>query len=453
MTATILLADDDASLRFVLSQALTKEGYSVRATASAATLTKWGQGGDGDLVLTDVYLGEDCIFDTLPALRMARPKLPVIVMSAQSTVATALSAASVGAFDYVPKPFDLDALLLLVRRALAGAPDAQARAQANRAEREEKLPLIGRSAAMQEVYRTIARVAGGDLNVLIEGETGAGKRRAARALHDFSRRAQAPFLALSLAGVDATRVETDVSAKLAEAEGGTLLLEDIDDMPTDAQTRLIALLQGAEGANVRLIAASQRSLAALANSGGFRQDLFYRLNVVAIYLPPLRDRLEDVGDLARAFLLRAKRDGLGDKVLDAGAVARLTAHRWPGNVRELENLLQRLITLAAASLINAADVDRELRTKPSAVGHAEANEGLEAAMARRFSDLFAAAGPELPPTGLHERVIAEIERPLIRQALKATKGNQIRAAAVLGINRNTLRKKIQSLGLATGRGD
>lgn len=453
MTATILLADDDASLRFVLSQALTKEGYSVRATASAATLAKWGQGGEGDLVLTDVYLGEDCVFDTLPALRTTRPSLPIIVMSAQSTVATALSATSVGAFDYVPKPFDLDALLMLVRRALTGAPDALARAQAYRAEREERLPLIGRSAAMQEVYRTIARVAGADLSVLIEGETGAGKRRVARALHDASRRAQAPFLALSLAGADAAKVDADVSVKLAQAEGGTLLLEDIDEAPADAQTRLVALLQGAEGADLRLIAASQRSLAALAHAGAFRQDLFYRLNVVAMLLPPLRERLEDVGDLARSFLLRAKRDGLGDKVLDAGAIARLTAHDWPGNVRELENLLQRLVSLAPARLINAADVDRELCNKPKATAPLEADDGFEAAMTRRLSDLFAAASPELPPAGLYERVLAEIERPLIQQALKATKGNQIRAAAVLGINRNTLRKKIQSLGLATGRGD
>ena len=451
MSVNVLLADDDASLRFVLSQALSKEGYAVRATASAATLAKWVREGEGDLVLSDVYLGDDCVFDTLPALRTARPQLPMIVMSAQSTVATALSAAAAGAYDYLPKPFDLDELLVLVKRALSG-PDAQSRAQATKAEKEEKLPLIGRSAAMQEVYRTIARVAGGDLTVLIEGESGAGKGRVARALHDHSRRASGPYVTQSLAGANGARLEQDLTGKLGEAEGGTLFLEDIDDLAPEAQARLVALLQANERPNVRLIAAAQRNLAALTQQGGFRQDLYYRLNVVEVHLPPLRQRLEDVGDLARAFLVRAKRDGMPEKALDASAIERLKTHDWPGNVRELENLLKRLVTLTAGKVISSRDIDRELRPVVTALAH-EAAESFEDAMARRLSAVFAASSPELPPEGLYDRVLAEVERPLIQHALKATKGNQIRAAAVLGINRNTLRKKIQALGIATGRGD
>ncbi|MGE0595104.1 MAG: sigma-54-dependent transcriptional regulator [Hyphomonadaceae bacterium] len=455
MSATILLADDDASLRFVLSQALTKEGYVVRASASAATLAKWARDGEGDLVLSDVYLGDDCVFDTLPAIRAGRPALPIIVMSAQSTVATALSASAAGAYDYIPKPFDLDALLALVKSALAGGPDAQVRAQANRAEKEEKLPLIGRSPAMQEVYRTVARAAGSDLTVLIEGESGAGKGRVARALHDFSRRASAPFVSYSLAGADAAQLSAELAERFAQAKGGTLFLEDIDDMPLEAQARLMAILHASEQPGVRLVASAQRNLGALTRQGLFRQDLFYRLNVVSIQLPPLRERLDDVGDLARAFLIRAKRDGLPDKALDAAAIERLRAHDWPGNVRELENLLKRLITLTSKAVIGANEVDRELAMEEASVvtTGAEDEDGLEILVSRQLGGVFAAASPGLPAAGLYDRVLEEVERPLIQHALRATKGNQIRAAAVLGINRNTLRKKIQTLGIPTGRGD
>ena len=222
MSARILLADDDASLRFVLSQALSKEGYAVRATGNVATLAKWVRDGEGDLVLsaTSTWARSACS-TRCPRMRAARPELPVIVMSAQSTVATALSAAGAGAYDYVPKPFDLDDLMAAVRRALAGGPDAKTRAQASKAEKEERLPLIGRSPAMQEVYRVMARVAGTDLTVLIEGESGAGKERVARALHDHSRRAGGPFVTLSLAGAerDATwsRICSAPTGKLAQA--------------------------------------------------------------------------------------------------------------------------------------------------------------------------------------------------------------------------------------------
>lgn len=460
MSARILLADDDSSLRFVLSQALGKEGYAVRATGNVATLSKWVREGEGDLVLSDVYMGDECVFDALPAMRTARPELPVIVMSAQSTVATALSAAGAGAFDYVPKPFDLDELMAVVRRALDGGPDAKTRAQANKAEKDERLPLIGRSAAMQDVYRVMARVAGTDLTVLIEGESGTGKERVARAIHDHSRRASGPYLTCSLAGAGAAQIDRDLfsaSGKFAQANGGTLFLEDIDELPSEAQTRLAGLLHAEDPGvrpNVRLIVAAQRSLANLSRQGAFRQDLFYRLNVVAIRLPPLRDRLDDVGDLARAFLLRVKREGLPEKSIDAAAIERLKTHAFPGNIRELENLLRRAAALSPAQVITAREVSAELGAGiDDADEGGESSEGFEAALLRRVSGEFAAASPEMPAAGLYDRVLAEVERPLITQALHATRGNQIRAAAVLGINRNTLRKKIQTLGIRTGRGD
>lgn len=459
MSARILLADDDASLRFVLSQALGKEGYNVRATGNVATLSKWVREGEGDLVLSDVYMGDECVFDALPSMRIARPNLPVIVMSAQSTVSTALSAAGAGAYDYVPKPFDLDDLMAAVRRALTGGPDAKTRAQGAKAEKEEKLPLIGRAPAMQEVYRVMARVAGTDLTVLVEGESGTGKERVARAIHDHSRRASGPFVIVSLAGAAPAQIDRELfgpDGKFQQARNGTLFLEDVDELPSDAQTRLAGLLHSDdpnERPNVRLIAAAQRSLSSLARQGSFRQDLFYRLNVVSIRLPPLRERLEDVGDLARAFLVRAKREGLPDKQLDSSAIERLKAYDFPGNVRELENLLRRAAALSPASVITAREIGNELRNAAKEQAAEESGEGFEAAVSRRLASEFAAASPDLPEAGLYDRLLAEVERPLIEQALHATRGNQIRAAAVLGINRNTLRKKIQTLGIKTGRGD
>ena len=460
MTSRILLADDDNAIRTVLSKALAQEGYEVRATTNVATLSKWVREGEGDLVLSDVYMGDDCVFDALPAMRAARPNLPIIVLSAQSTVATALSASGAGAYDYLPKPFDLEILLATVQRALDSAPDARTRAQASKAAKEEKLPLIGRSAAMQEVYRVMARVAGTDLTVLIEGESGTGKERVARTIHESGRRAAAPFVTVSLAGVASAQIDRDLfgpGGKFEQAKGGTLFLEDLDEMPIDAQTRLAGMLHSDEPnerPNVRIVAAAQRNLAALVRQGSFRQDLFYRLNVVAIRLPPLRDRLDDVDDLARAFLVRAKREGLPEKSIDNAAIERLKAHNFPGNVRELENLLRRAATMSPAQVIGAREISEELgQAAREELVVEEAADGLETAVNRRLAGEFAAASPGLPASGLYDRLLAEVERPLITQALSATRGNQIKAASVLGINRNTLRKKIQTLGIRTGRGD
>jgi two-component system, NtrC family, nitrogen regulation response regulator GlnG len=463
LSAKILLADDDPSLRLVLSQALSKEGFAVRATSNVATLGKWIRDGEGDLVVSDVYMGEESLFDALPSLRSARPNLPVIVMSAQSTVITALSAAGAGAYDYLPKPFDLDDLVGAVHRALAARPDAKARASAQAAEREERLPLIGRSAAMQEVYRVMARVTSTDLTVLIEGESGTGKERVARALHEYSRRASGPFTVVSLAAIPRDAVEAELfgqgseDGRVAQAAQGTLFLDDIDDMPMDAQTRLLRILQDGESVNrpdARIVAASKTNLGELVRQGKFRQDLFYRLNVVTIRLPPLRERLDDVGDLARAFLVRAKREGLPEKAIEARAIEMLKTHDWPGNVRELENLLKRAAALCPENIIGPREIERELAAGRAAMGQISADqETLSAIVRRRLASDFAAAPGGIPSDGLYDRVMAEVEAPLLNLTLEATKGNQIKAAAILGINRNTLRKKIQTLGLRAGRSD
>ena len=462
MSAKVLIADDDASIRLVLSQAFSRAGYEVRATGNAATLLKWVSEGDGDLVVTDVVMPDENVFEVLPHIRKQRPKLPIIVMSAQNTLLTAVSAAELGVFDYMPKPFDLDDIVALARRALSKPANSEAAKALARAHRDERLPLIGRSPPMQLLYRTLARLVGTDLTVLLEGESGVGKTLAARALHDLGKRREGRFVAVNLGAAPRERIDAELfgageaSGKLAEADGGTLLLDEISDLPLDSQTRLLRVFDGAEPAinprtgrrcDVRFIAATHRDLRDLVSQGLFREDLFFRLNVAPLRLPPLRDHPEDIPELARAFLLRATREGLSAKTIDQAALDRLKRHEWPGNVRELENLIRRICALYAEDTINARIIEREL----SAYAAPRVEEGpmtLSALVERHLTSLFAGEGDDLPPPGLYDRVLADVERPLIQVTLAATRGNQVRAAEVLGLNRNTLRKRIIDLGLA-----
>lgn len=460
MSARILLADDDASLRLVLSQALTREGYGVRATASLATLAKMVRDGEGDLVISDVYMGDDCLFDVLPGLRAARPDLPVIVMSGQSTVMTAVSAAGAGAYDYVPKPFDLDDLIEATRRALTKGPEGKARAAVAAAEREERLPLIGRSAAMQDVYRIMARSAATDMIVLIEGETGVGKEAAARAIHQFSRRKAGPFVRLSLMGAPpaaAADALFGADGEAARAQGGTLFIDDVDSLSGEGQAALERFLDrrsnGGVG-DVRVLAASSRPLGVMSLEGAFRPDLYYRLAIVTLRIPPLRERLEDVGDLARAFLVRARRDGLPEKGIDGSAIELLKTHTWPGNVRELENLLHRAAALRPEPLISGREIAQEMVSlRQAASPAAAAGQTFDDVLRPHLSALLASASAGAEGEGVYDQVLQAIERPLIELALQGTRGNQIKAAAILGINRNTLRKKIQMLGIRAGSDD
>ncbi|MFN6954006.1 MAG: nitrogen regulation protein NR(I) [Acetobacteraceae bacterium] len=473
---TVLIADDDRAIRTVLTQALSRAGYNVRATSSAATLWRWVEDGQGDLVITDVVMPDENGLDLLPRIRRVRPDLRVVVMSAQSTFTTAVKAAQRGAFEYLPKPFDLNELIAVVGRALAApAPRPETPAE----ESEEKLPLIGRSPAMQEIYRTVARLTTTDLTVMITGESGTGKELVARALHDYGKRRSGPFVAINMAAIPRELIESELFGhergaftgaltrgvgRFEQAAGGTLFLDEIGDMPPEAQTRLLRVLQEGEfttvggrapiKANVRIVAATHRDLRQAIRQGLFREDLFYRLNVVPIRLPPLRERTEDIALLARHFLERAAAGGLPAKVLDAAAIERLRRHSWPGNVRELENLMRRLAALHPAETIGADVVDAELSDAappPEAAAPAGADT-LERAVERHLSAVLAAHREGLPVSDLYDRVLAEVERPLLRLALAANRGNQIKAAAMLGLNRNTLRKKIRDLELPVTRG-
>ncbi len=463
----VLIADDDTSIRLVLSQAFTRAGFQVRATGSAATLLKWVSDGEGDLVITDVVMPDENAFDVLPRLRKMRPQLPAIVMSAQNTLLTAVSAAQIGAFDYMPKPFDLDEMVGVARRALARPADAvRARAQA-RALRDEGLPLIGRSPPMQEVYRTLARLVDTPLNVLITGEIGTGKGLAARALHELGGKRDTPFVTAQLGGLTAETVEEalfgsgpDRPGRLQEADGGVLFLDEVGDLSMEAQARLVRIVDGSERPlhpvtgrrlEIRILSSSRLDLRALARQGRFRDDLLLRLTVASLHLPPLRDRLDDVPDLARAFLFRAHRNGSSGKTLEESALHRLMRHSWPGNVRELENLMRRLAVLYTEDLISERLIERELQDEPIAAPVLEAAQTVEDLVEQTLAIQFSTPGGELPAAGLYDRTLESLERPLIRLTLRATRGNQIKAAEVLGINRNTLRKKIETLGIDVSR--
>ncbi|MDR6293004.1 MULTISPECIES: nitrogen regulation protein NR(I) [Inquilinus] len=480
-TGTILIADDDRAIRMVLTQALSRLGLEVRSTGTASTLYKWIQDGVGDLVITDVMMPDENGLDLLPRIKKLRPELRVIVMSAQNTLLTAVKATERGAFEYLPKPFDLKELVSVVERGLT-LPRQDAVPGPGAEDGEEAMPLIGRSPAMQEIYRVMARLMATDLTVMIAGESGTGKELVARALHDYGRRRSGPFVAINMAAIPRDLIESELfghekgaftgalsrsTGRFEQAQGGTLFLDEIGDMPMEAQTRLLRVLQEGEyttvggrtpiRADVRIVAATHRDLRTMVRQGLFREDLFYRLNVVPIRLPPLRERSEDIPALVSHFMRRAAAEGMSEKSLDKRAMERLTRHRWPGNVRELENLARRLCALYSQETIGVDVIEAELSDALPQQGLVEpgaepAGEGLSAAVERHLRDYFAAHAGSLPSSGLYDRVLREVERPLITLSLGATRGNQIRAAELLGLNRNTLRKKIRELDIPVVRG-
>jgi len=468
--STVLVVDDDAAIRTVVAQALRRAGHDVTVADSLAQLERALAVSLPDVLITDVILPDGDGIDHVRSVAARFPLLPIIVLSAQNTLTTAVRAAEVGAYEYLPKPFDLDVLTRAVAGALArgGMVSEDTLHDADRA-----LPLIGRSAAMQDVYRIIARVVSNDLTVLISGESGTGKELVARAIHDLGPRSAAPFVAINMAAIPRELIEAELfghergaftgaatrnAGRFEQASGGTLFLDEIGDMPMEAQTRLLRVLQSGEftsvgGArtirvDVRIVAATNRDLASQVATGQFREDLFYRLNVVPITLPPLRERRQDIALLARHFLDHAAAQGLPRRQLASDALVALGGHDWPGNVRELENLMRRLAVLSRDEVIDADAIRTMIGRHTSLTDPVDLDIGQAVrAMIERIAHDDPAA---LDDGTLYDRVIGEVERPLIEAMLARHGQNQLRAARAMGINRNTLRKRLDTLGIDIG---
>ena len=482
---TVLLADDDASILTVLTRAMKARGYDVLASDKLSDVDAWVAQGLGDVVVTDVTMPRGNGLEGLARWQAKRPELPVIVMSAHNTLLNAARAQDLGAVTFLPKPFDLNVLMEALAQATEHKTTIAEQSDDGVVRIADDLVLVGKSPAMQQVFATLAKLISNDLTVLITGESGTGKERIARALHTLSRRKAKPFVALNMAAIPRELIESALfghekgaftgahqkqSGAFVQAQGGTLFLDEIGDMPMEAQTRLLRVLQeqqvtpvGTSQAiktDVRVVAATHRDLRALVAEGTFREDLYFRLHVVPLALPALRDHVSDIPLLVSHFMREAAARGLSPKTLDDSALAELARHHWQGNVRELEHLVYRLCALNSLGTVSASDVAPLLAsqtTQPTLVKSTSAPtnamtddtipQSIETFMQNQLRNYFAAHGSELPAPGLYDRLLARLEKPLIIQTLRATGGNQIKAAEILGLNRNTLRKKMRELNI------
>ena len=460
---SVLLVEDDPSIAIVITAALEAEGFDVVHCVSIAERDRQLAERRFSALVTDVILTDGDGIATIDRVRAADPELPIIILSAQNTLDTAVRATDTGAFEYFPKPFDIDELARTVRQAVG---NAGSRLGEEGEAAPAGLPLVGRSAPMQAVYRMITRVLRNDLTVLVLGESGTGKELVAEAIHQLGHRKAGPFVAVNTAAIPAELIESELFGhekgaftgavarhigKFEQANGGTLFLDEIGDMPMQAQTRLLRALQSGSirrvggreeiKVDVRIIAATNRDLEPMIAAGNFREDLYYRLNVVPIVLPPLRERADDIPALARHFLSLAAQEGLPRRRLSDAAAALLARQPWRGNVRELRNFIYRLALLAREDTIDgdalAALLEANLR-RDEAAGEG----GLDLAV-------LAWLASERPSPGtVYDTALAAFERPLFEAVLRDTGGNQLRAAQVLGINRNTLRKRLTELGIS-----
>ncbi|MBV0912121.1 response regulator [Anianabacter salinae] len=451
MDGTVLVADDDRTIRTVLTQALTRAGCKVHATSSMVTLMRWVEEGKGDLVISDVIMPDGNGLEALPKIAEQRPGLPVIVISAQNTIMTAIQAAEKEAYDYLPKPFDLPDLMKRAARALEVKRRAPvARTKPEGTGEQDDLPLVGRTTAMQALYRLVARVMNTDLPALITGESGTGKSLIARAIHDFSDRRSLPFVVGT--GADLATMDGP-STLISRSRNGSLLFDEIGDLDLEAQARIVRMLDSFTDNAPRVMATSQSDLTHRMEQGLFRQDLYYRLSGVTVHVPSLRERVDDIPLLAQHFLARAERDGLFLRRFGEDAMDLVRAYSWPGNVRQLENTVRRLVVTSPEEIITRSEVDSVLGNQPAMEPLQGGGEGekLSASVAKHLRRYFDLHGGVLPPPGLYQRILKEVEMPLIEIALDATGGNQAKCADLLGINRNTLRKKITDLDIQVTR--
>ncbi|MBT4695394.1 MAG: nitrogen regulation protein NR(I) [Alphaproteobacteria bacterium] len=463
----ILLAEDDDSIELVTNDFLSSEGYEVRSAKTLKSLWSLIEKGGGDVLITDVMFPDGESFDLIPQIKELRPDLPIIIVSARNNLQTAISSVEKGAFEYLPKPFDLNDLNNLVNKALLIKPKINTKSLIRK---KSKDLIIGSSKAMQEMYRVIGRLSQNDLTVMIYGESGTGKELVSKALHIFGKRSDHPFVAVNMAAIPSELIESELfghekgsftgayqksDGKFKQAEKGTLFLDEIGDMPIDAQTRLLRVLQEGEftsvggkekiKTDVRIVAATNKDLKSLIKLGLFREDLFYRLNVVPIYSPPLRDRIEDIPELAEHFLSNADKSGLPIKKINNTAINCLMNYSWPGNVRELENFLLRVCALYSEDILSEEIINFELRQTKLDNDNVD-KEDLSSIIDSYFSNNLNKLLKD-NNKNIHSDIVSEVEKSIIQNVMIITKGNQLKASEILGLNRNTLRKKIGDLNI------
>ncbi|MGM0421572.1 MAG: nitrogen regulation protein NR(I) [Pseudomonadota bacterium] len=466
MNKRILLADDDDTLRAVLARSLEHAGYDVTITADGAEALEAVRTGVFDAAVLDIMMPHLSGLDVMSKIRPYAADMPVILISANASFTTAIKTKQAGAFDYLPKPFDLTVLNETVDRACASV--SATKEMSEEVVATDGIELLGKSPAMQVVFRTISRLTQSDLSVLITGESGTGKEVVARMVHQHSKRKNKPFVAINMAAIPSGLIESELfghekgaftgadrrkTGRFEQAAGGTLFFDEIGDMPLEAQTRLLRVLQEEEfsplgservlTSDVRIICATHRNLKKRVAEGKFREDLYYRLNVIPIMVPPLRERREDIPDLARHFL----------KQLDTGlcfsdaALKALQDYDWSGNIRELKNLIARLSVLSPDQKIGSSIVRQELTESTASPVRPDESIDFATDIAGKLEEYFDDLHQNARPGTLYPEVISNVERPLIELTLKATNGNQIQAARILGLNRNTLRSKIRALDL------
>ena len=471
----ILIAEDDVSIRTVLSTELENK-YDLKLTDNCAQLWNWVSDGLGDLIILDVVMPDENGLDLVPKIKEIRPDVKIIIISAQNTILTAMRAVEKGAYEYLAKPFDLTELNKVIDTAFSDNNKSLDTYKKEEIKSENNdIPIIGSSPLMQKVFKSVAKLANTDLTVMIFGESGTGKELVAKILHEYGKRKNGPFVAINMAAIPKELIESELfghekgsftgafskkSGKFEEADGGTLFLDEIGDMPYEAQTRLLRVIQEGEfnrvggnekiKTNLRIITATHRNLDELVQNGGFREDLFYRLNVFPINLPPLRLILSDLNKLVHYFLNKSYKEGLSKKNISEEAINELKKYKWPGNIRELENFIRRLVVLTTSNKITHSDIIKNLSKTNTMITESNSNNGLEKislsmSVEQHLKNFFKLHKDKLPSSGLYLRIINEVERPLISICLNATKGNQIKASKLLGLNRNTLRKKIKEL--------
>ena len=468
---TLIIAEDDESIRLVTSRYLQDLGYEIFMATNLKELWKLIESNKGDVLITDVMLPDGELFDILPQIVEYRENLPVIVVSAKNNLQTAISATKQGAYEYLPKPFDLDELQKLIKKALESKQNLKNKTKIRN--KSEKQLIVGRSPAMQDLYKSIARLSQNDLTVMIYGESGTGKELVAKALHKYSTRSEKPFIAINMAAIPNDLIESELfghekgsftgahqksDGKFKLAEKGTLFLDEIGDMPIDAQTRLLRVLQEGEftpiggkekiQADTRIIAATHKNLSNLIEKGEFREDLFYRLNVVPISIPPLRERKEDIPELVNHFLDKAKDLQLEPKKFTTESFQILEKYQWPGNVRELENFILKLCALytdenimnddLAEEILNLQKLDQQMLDADN-----QFSKILENYLSRNINKINKEYQGDV-----YNYFVTELEKVLLLEVLKNKNGNQLKAAELLGLNRNTLRKKITELNIS-----